>query len=67
MDETRDYHIKSEREREVPQGITYMWNLNKTQMNRSMKQKHGHREQACGGQGGRVWERGGEGGWGQKM
>ena len=41
-----------------------MWNLNKTQMNRSMKQKHGHREQACGGQGGRVWERGGEGGWG---
>ena len=29
-----------------------------------MKQKHGHREQACGGQGGRVWERGGEGGWG---
>ena len=33
-------------------------------MNLSMKQNRGGREQACGGQGGRVWERGGEGGWG---
>ena len=31
-------------------------------MNLSMKQNRGRREQACGGQGGRVWERGGEGG-----
>ena len=30
MDATRDYHTKwskSERERQIPYGITYMWNL----------------------------------------
>ena len=30
MDATRDYHIKgskSERERQIPYNITYMWNL----------------------------------------
>ena len=32
-------------------------------MNLSMKQNHGHREETCGGPGGRVWERGREGGW----
>ena len=40
--------------------ITYMWNLNMTQMNLSMKQKqtHRHREQNCGYQ----REKRGEGG-----
>jgi len=28
-----------------------MWNLNRTQMNLSMKQTHGHKEQPCGCQG----------------
>ena len=27
MDATRDYHTKSERERQIPYDITYMWNL----------------------------------------
>ena len=42
MDATRDYHTKwnkSERERQMPYDITYMWNLKyDTQMNLSMKQ-----------------------------
>ena len=44
MDATRDYHTKwnkSEKERQIPYDITYMWNLliNMTQMNLSKKQK----------------------------
>ena len=27
MDATRDYHTKSERERQILYDITYMWNL----------------------------------------
>ena len=27
MDATRDYYTKSERERQIPYNITYMWNL----------------------------------------
>ena len=27
MDGSRDYHTKSERERQIPYDITYMWNL----------------------------------------
>ena len=27
MDATRDFHTKSERERQIPYDITYMWNL----------------------------------------
>ena len=38
-----------------------------TQMNLSMKQKHGHREQTGGCQEGGVWRRGAVGGWGQQM
>ena len=28
MDASRDYYTKSERERQIPCNITYMWNLN---------------------------------------
>ena len=69
MDTTRDYHTKeskSERERQIPCDITYMWNLKYDTINLSMKQKqnHGHREQTYGCWGGRVggrmdWEFGG--------
>ena len=43
----------SDRERQMPY-ITYMWALNRTHINLSMKQKwtHWHREQTCGCQGG---------------
>ena len=27
MDATRDYHTKSERERQIPYDVTYTWNL----------------------------------------
>ena len=52
----RDDHTKrnkSERERQIPYDITYMWNL-KHNTNISMKQKQTHRqrEQTCGCQGG---------------
>ena len=46
---------KSERERQMPYDITYVWNLRYAQMNLSTKQKQ---TQTCGYQGGRV--RGGE-------
>ena len=64
MDATRDYHTKwskSEREKQIPYDITYMWNLKYDTMNLSMKQKqtHRHREQTCGCHGGGS----GEGGW----
>ena len=41
MDVTRDYQTKwskSERERQIPYDITYMWNLEYDTMNLSMKQ-----------------------------
>ena len=62
MDVTRDYHTKwskSEREKQIPYDITYMWILKydtNEEMNLSMKQKqsHGYREQT----GGRVLREG---------
>ena len=58
MDATRNYHTKwskSERERQIPYDITYMWSLKLAQMNLFTKQKqiHRHRAQTCGCQGGR--------------
>ena len=49
----RDDHtkqIKSERGRQMPCHISYMYNLYMTQKNISMKQKqtHRHREETCG-------------------
>ena len=60
---------KSERERQIPYHITYMWNLNMAQMNLSTKQKqtHRHRQQTCGCQGGVAWGREGLGVWDQQM
>ena len=42
MDGPTDYHTKwskSDRERQIPYGITYMWNLKIIQMNLFTKQK----------------------------
>ena len=48
MNATRDYHTrwsKSERERQIPYDITYMWNLKcDTNLCRKQKQKKGHRD-----------------------
>ena len=40
---------KSERERQIPHDIAYMWNLKygTAQINLSIKQIHRHREQTC--------------------
>ena len=56
MDGTRDSHTKqsqSERERQIPYGITYIWNLIYG-INEPFhrKENHGHGEQTCGCQGG---------------
>ena len=56
MDGTRDYHTKwskSEKKRQIPYNITYMWNL-KYNTNELMYETktHRHREQTCGCQGG---------------
>ena len=48
MDATRDSHTKwskSERERQIPYDITYMWNL-KYDTNEPIYETQGHREQA---------------------
>ena len=44
---------KPERERQILYGITYVWNINVTQMNVSMKQTQTHRHRAynCSSQG----------------
>ena len=58
MDGTRDSHIKwgkSERERQIPHDITYMWNINMTQMN--------FHKTETDSQGREGWERGGLGIW----
>ena len=57
MDAARDSHTefcKSERERQIPYDITYMWTLNMAQMNLYTKQKptNRHREQTHGCRGG---------------
>ena len=66
MEKPRNYHSKwskSERERQIPYDITYMWNLKYDKMNLSMKQKqiHRHTEQTSGcqegsGEGEMEWE-----------
>ena len=68
MDATRDYHTKwskSERERQIPYDITYMWNL-KYGTNEPIHEieTDTHRVQTCGGQGGEGWRRDGVGGGG---
>ena len=60
MNATRNYHTKwskSERERQIPSDITYMWNRNIAQMNLSPKQQQTCRqgEETSGCQGG-VWQ-----------
>ena len=62
MDGPRDYHTKwnkSERERQIPYDITYMWNL-KYDTNEHIygTETDSQRAQTCGRQGGR-----GGGGW----
>ena len=39
MDGPRDYHTKLERERQMPCGITYKWNLKHNTNEIPMKQK----------------------------
>ena len=56
MDGTRDSHTKqskSERERQIPYDITYIWNLiYSTNETFHRKENHGHGEQICDCQGG---------------
>ena len=41
----RDYHMNSnQRKTNIPYNITYMWNLNMTQMNLFTQQKETHRQ-----------------------
>ena len=67
MDGTRDSHTKwskSERERQIPYDISYIWNLiYGTNESFHSKETHGLREQTCGCQGrrggsGMDWESG---------
>ena len=59
MNGTRDSHTKwnkSERERQIPYDITYIWNLiYGTNEPSHRKETHGLGEQACGCQGGVGW------------
>ena len=53
MDGPRDDHTersKSERERQLPYDITYMWNLKyaTNELITKQKQTHRHKEQTCG-------------------
>ena len=61
MDGTRDSHTKyrkSDRERQVPCDITYIWNLiYGTNKPFHRKENHGHGEETCGCQG-MDWELG---------
>ena len=60
MDATRDCHTKSERKRQIPYDITYMWNLKyeTNELITKQKQTHGHRKQTYGYQRGK---------WGNKL
>ena len=52
MDGTRDSHIKSERERQIPYDIPYIWNLIYSRNEPfHRKETHGLGEQTCGCQG----------------
>ena len=58
MDGPREYHAKwskSERERQIPYDVTYLWNLKYDKMNLFTKQKqtHRHRKQTHGYQRGK--------------
>ena len=47
------YEVKSERERQIPNEVTYIWNLMySTNEPFHRKENHGHREQTCDCQGG---------------
>lgn len=62
MDRPRDYHIKgskSDRKRQIPYNMTYMWHLNMTQVNLSVKEHHAHRTDWQLPKGRRVWGRDG--------
>ena len=65
---TRDSHpewSKSERERQTPYDITYIWYLlYSTNEDFHRKENHGLREQTCGCLGGGGWEWVGLGVWG---
>ena len=47
MDASRYYHTKSERERQIPHEITYMWNLN-YDTNDSIYKTDSQGDQTCG-------------------
>ena len=69
MGGTRDSHTKwrkSEREREIPYDITYIWNLKYGTNEPIYKTKtdHGHGEQTCVCQGGGGSKGDGPGVWG---
>ena len=54
MDETRDSHTKwskSERERQIPYDITYMWNLKYITNKHIYKTEEINRDHTCGCQG----------------
>ena len=58
--------VKSERERQIPYDVPYMWNLQYDTMNISMepKQNHTQRENRLVVANGEKWGRDGAGGWG---
>ena len=63
--ETHAKRSKSERERQIPYDITYIWNLiYGTNEPFHRKENHGLREQTCGYRGGRGREWDGLGIWG---
>ena len=69
MNATRDDYnkqSKSQRERQITNDITYLWNLKYDTKEIIYKTETdvGHRKQTCGCQGGGSWGRNGVGGWG---
>ena len=72
MNATRDYHSKqskSERERKIPYGSTYMWNLkfgtNEPIYKKEMDSQTQRTDCGCQEQGGREWDELGI--WGQQI
>ena len=67
MDGPRDYNTKSsksDRERQMPYDITYIWNLKyNTNISTKQKQTHGHREHTGSYQEKGGWGREGLGVW----
>ena len=67
MDATTGYCTnlsKTEKERQIPYDITYMWNIKYDTNDLSMKQKQTHRKQTSDCQGGEACGRHGLGGRG---